>query len=314
MAERQLLVFPGSASPRLTASICEHLGCEPGRCEAFKFSEGNTFVRILENVRGRDVFIIQTLSYPVNDNFMELLFWVDAAKRASAAQVTAVIPYFSYAKGDKKDEPRVSIRARACADCLEAVGVDRVLTIDLHAPQIQGFFRVPVDHLYAISVLKDQIKARNSDLVVVSPDTGFAERARQYATLLDANVAVADKMRRGHDERAYVQGIIGEVRGKKAVIVDDFTITGWSLIETARMLLDCGAIEVSAMVSHGILAKGAAQRIQESPIRELLITDTIEYRFEPLTPKIKVVSLAGLLAEAIKSIHERTSVSRLFGT
>lgn len=314
MADSQPLIFAGSASRLLTANICRHLGVEPGRCEAFQFSEGNTFVRILENVRGRDVFFVQTLSHPVNDNFMELLFWIDAAKRASAAQVTAVIPFFSYAKGDKKDEPRVSIRARACADCLEAVGVDRVLTIDLHAPQIQGFFRVPVDHLYAISVLKEQVRGSNHELVVVSPDTGFAERARQYARFLNAEVAVADKMRRGHDERAYVGGIIGIVKGKKAVIVDDFTITGWSLIETAEMLLKRGATEVCAMVTHGVLGPGAAQRIQDSPIRQLLITDTIELRYEPLTPKIQVVSVAPLLAEAIRSIHERTSVSRLFAT
>jgi len=312
MADQSPIIFPGSASPQLTRSICQHLGVEPGLCEAFKFSEGNTFVRILENVRGRDVFFVQTLSHPVNDNFMELLFWIDAAKRASAAQVTAVIPFFSYAKGDKKDEPRVSIRARACADCLEAVGVDRVLTMDLHAPQIQGFFRVPVDHLYAMSVLKDHMTAGDNGLVVVSPDVGFAERARLYAAFLKADVAVADKMRRSHDERAYVQGIIGTVAGKKAVVVDDFTITGWSLIETAQGLLQCGATEVCAMVTHGILAKGAAQRIQDSPIRQLLMTDTIEHRYEPLTPKIQIVSVAPLFAEAIRSIHERTSVSRLF--
>ncbi len=182
MADQQPIIFPGSASQQLTQSICAYLGIQPAACEAFKFSDENTFVRILENVRGRDVFFVQTLSHPVNDNFMELLFWIDAAKRASAGQVTAVIPFFSYAKGDKKDEPRVSIRARACADCLEAVGVDRVLTMDLHAPQIQGFFRVPVDHLYAMPVLKGHIRGANNELVIVSPDVGFAERARLYAS------------------------------------------------------------------------------------------------------------------------------------
>jgi ribose-phosphate pyrophosphokinase len=304
----------GSANTQLATRIAAELGVRLTPSEAHYFSDGNVFVRILENVRGRDCYVIQGVHQPVNDNFVELLFWIDALRRASAQHVTVVIPYFSYAKGDKKDEPRVSIRARACADCLEAVGVDRVLTMDLHAPQIQGFFRVPVDHLYAISVLKDQVRGGNHELVVVSPDTGFAERARQYARFLQAEVAVADKMRRGHDERAYVGGIIGIVKGKKAVIVDDFTITGWSLIETAEMLLKRGATEVCAMVTHGILALGAAQRIEESPIRQLLITDTIEHRYEPLTSKIQVVSLAPLLAEAIRSIHERTSVSRLFAT
>jgi len=308
-----MLIFPGSASRQFTKKICDHLGVAVGRCEAFKFSEGNTFVRVLENVRGRDVFIVQTLSHPVNDNFVELLFWIDAFKRASAAQVTAVIPFFSYAKGDKKDEPRVSIRARACADCLEAVGVDRVLTMDLHAPQIQGFFRVPVDHLYALPLVREHFGNQdNGDLVVVAPDVGFGEQARRYAKLLNADVAVADKIRTGHDERARVLGIIGNVAGKRALIVDDFVISGWSLIETAEQLLAHGATEVTAMVTHGILAPGAAARIQASPIKQLLITDTIEYRFEPLPEKIKVLSAAPLFAEAIKSIHERTSVSRLF--
>jgi len=308
-----MLIFPGSASKRFTQKICDHLNVPPGRCEAFKFSEGNTFVRILENVRGRDVFIVQTLSHPVNDNFMELLFWIDAFKRASAMQVTAVVPFFSYAKGDKKDEPRVSIRARACADCLEAVGVDRVLTMDLHAPQIQGFFRVPVDHLYALPLVKNHFGDQNDgELIVVAPDVGFGEQARRYARLLNADVGVADKTRSGHDERAEVLSIIGNVKGKKALIVDDFTLTGWSLIETAEMLLKLGAVSVTAMVTHGILSPGAVARIEASPIEELLITDTIEHRFEPLTPKIKVLSAAPLFAEAIRSIHERTSVSRLF--
>lgn len=308
-----MLIFPGSASRQFTQKICDYLDVPVGKCETFKFSEGNTFVRILENVRGRDVFIVQTLSHPVNDNFVELLFWVDAFRRASAAQVTAVVPFFSYAKGDKKDEPRVSIRARACADCLEAVGVDRVLTMDLHAPQIQGFFRVPVDHLYATPLVRDYFsKHDNGELIVVSPDVGFGEQARRYAKLLNADVAVADKMRAGHDERAEVLSIVGNVKGKRALIVDDFAISGWSLIETAEMLTRLGAVGVSAMVTHGILSPGAVGRIEASPIDELLITDTIEHRFEPLTPKIKVLSAAPLFAEAIRSIHERTSVSRLF--
>src|SRR5579862_472844 len=201
----EMLVFGGTGSPRLTANICQALGIEPGRNETLEFAEGNTFVRLLQNVRGRDTYIVQTTVFPANHNFMELLFYVDALKRASAASVTAVIPYFSYAKGDKKDEPRVSIRARVCADAIEAAGVDRVVTLDLHAPQVQGFFKVPVDDLYALPVLCDAVVAKGlADIVVVAPDAGYAKKARQWSERLGVPLAIADKRRVDHSERAEI--------------------------------------------------------------------------------------------------------------
>src|SRR5271170_2370800 len=221
----ELKVFAGSSGKGLGRAICDRLDIELALSETHVFSEGNVFVRVLENVRGRDVFIVQGTDYPVNDNFVELLFWIDAFKRASATQVTAVIPYFSYTKRDKKDEPRVSIRARVCADAIEVAGADRVVMLDLHAPQIQGFFRMPVDDLYALPVLCEVIVRKQlPDLVVVSPDTGFAKQARKYASFLGTSIAIGDKQRKTHNERAEVLEIIGEVRGKTALIVDDFTI------------------------------------------------------------------------------------------
>ena len=308
-----LRVFAGSESPEFAAKICKLLHIEPGRCEAHKFSEGNTFVRILENVRGRDTYIIQTMSGAVNDQFMELLFWVDAFRRASAKEVTAVIPFFSYAKGDKKDEPRVSIRARVCADCLEAAGADRVLTMDLHAPQIQGFFRITVDHLYAQPVLVDHFRSEvNDDWVVVAPDVGFGEQARRFARALGLEYVVGEKTRPGHDERAEVLRIIGDVEGKTCLMVDDFVISGGTLIATADKLLENGATAVYAAVSHGVLPADAVQRIQDSAIQRLVVTDTIERRNVAKPENIDVVSVAPLFARAIHNIHHRTSISELF--
>ncbi|NQU44588.1 ribose-phosphate diphosphokinase, partial [bacterium] len=223
MAQAPLQVFGGSGSPRLTRRICEYLGVQPGKCEVHRFSEGNLFVHIGENVRGRRVYLVQSTAFPANDNFMELLFWIDAFRRASAESVTVVMPYFSYAKGDKKDEPRVSIRARVCADCIEAAGADRVVTMNLHAPQIQGFFRIPVDDLYALPVLRDAIvKMKLENLIVVSPDAGFAKMARTYASAMRAPLAIGDKKRAGNDEQAEGLEIIGDGKGKTALIVDDF--------------------------------------------------------------------------------------------
>src|SRR5437867_9220789 len=215
------LVFAGSASPRLTDAICRELDVEQGHGEVLRFSEGTLFVRVLENVRGRSVYLVQSTVFPTNANFMELLFWIDAFSRASADSVTVIVPYFSYAKGDKKDEPRVSIRARVCADAIEAAGADRVVTLDLHAPQIQGFFRIPVDDLYALPILCEELLRKQlQDLVVVSPDTGFAKQDRKYASFMGTSIAIADKQRKAHDERAEVLEIIGEVHGKTALIVD----------------------------------------------------------------------------------------------
>src|SRR3989475_4826198 len=220
----EMLVFAGSGSRKLTARICDYLRIPQGKNETLHFSDGNTFVRILENVRGRRVYLVQSTVFPTNDNFIELLFWIDAFKRAGTDSVTVLIPYFSYAKGDKKDEPRVSIRARVCADAIEAAGADRVVTMDLHAPQIQGFFHLPVDNLYALPVVVDRILSKGlEDIIVVSPDVGFAKQARRYASLLGTSMAIADKERIAHDEKASILQIIGNVKGKTAVVVDDFT-------------------------------------------------------------------------------------------
>jgi ribose-phosphate pyrophosphokinase len=308
-----LLVFAGSASPRLAARIAAELGVPVARSEVRRFSEGNLFVRVLENVRGRRAYLVQSTVFPSNDHFMELLFWVDALKRASAESVTVVMPYFSYAKGDKKDEPRVSIRARVCADAIYAAGADRVVTLDLHAAQIQGFFRVPVDDLYALPVLCEAVERRElADLVVVSPDIGFAKKARGFARRLGTGIAICDKERRGHDERAEVLEVIGEVEGRTALLVDDFTISGSTLVEAAEQLVARGARAVHAAVTHGVFAPGSMERLDASPIRSLLITDSVETHPVTISSRVEVVSVAPLLAEAIRRIHRRESISVLF--
>ncbi len=309
----ELKIFAGRASGVLGREICGQLGTTLARAETHTFSDGNIFVRVLENVRGRDVYIVQGTEFPVNDNLVELLFWIDAFKRASAVQVTAVIPFFSYAKGDKKDEPRVSIRARVVADAIESAGVDRVLTMDLHAPQIQGFFSKPVDHLYAMPVMVDYFKKKEiPDLVVASPDVGFGKQAYRFAEMMRAPVVIGNKMRLDHNEKAEIYSVIGEVEGKNVLIVDDFTISGGTLIEMANACKSRGARDIYACVSHGVFSKGSAAKIARSPIKELVLTDTIGYRVEALPPNCKVVSVAPLFARAILSIHRRESVSRLF--
>ena len=308
-----ILIFGGSGSPRLAAKICEQLGVPLGKSEVLRFSEGNLFVRILENVRGRRCYLVQSTAFPANDNFMELLFWVDALKRASAESVTVIMPYFSYAKGDKKDEPRVSIRARVCADAIEAAGADRVVTLDLHAPQIQGFFRIPVDDLYALPVLGRAVKSkRMNNLVVVSPDTGFVKQARRFANLFDCGLVIGDKQRVSHDECAEILQIIGDVKGKTALIVDDFTISGGTLIEMAHKLIEEGAESVYGAITHGVFSASAKDRIDASPLAKLFVTDSIETQPTPLPDKVEVVSVAPYLAEAIRRIHNRESISVLF--
>jgi ribose-phosphate pyrophosphokinase len=307
------LVFAGTGSPRLTAAICEGLGVEVGKGEVIRFSEGTLFVRVLENVRGRSVYVVQSTVFPTNANFMELLFWIDAFSRASAESITVVVPYFSYAKGDKKDEPRVSIRARVCADAIEAAGADRVVTLDLHAPQIQGFFRIPVDDLYAMPYLCTAIAQLNlRDPVVVSPDAGFAKRARRFAQRLGAPLAIADKVREGHGQTSEVVEIIGEVADRDAVVVDDFTISAGTLVEAAEQLVARGARTVTAVVTHGVFAEGSMERVDRSPIQRLIATDSIETQPVELSEKVVVVSVAPLFAEAITRIHRRESISVLF--
>ncbi len=308
------MVFAGSGSYRLTSRICKYLHIPQGKNETLHFSDGNTFVRILENVRGRRVYVVQSTVFPANDNFIELLFWIDAFKRAGAETVTVVIPYFSYAKGDKKDEPRVSIRARVCADAIEAAGADRVVTMDLHAPQIQGFFHRPVDNLYALPLICERLRALDlqNDIVIVSPDVGFAKQARRYASYLNAPIAIADKERTAHDEKAHILQIIGDVRGKTALIVDDFTISGGTLASVSVKLLEEGAREVYAAVTHGVLADGSVERIDKSPLKCLFITDTVENQPARFSDKIEVISVASIFGEAIKRIHNRESISEMF--
>ena len=309
----EMLIFGGSGSPKLTRNICKYLDVPVGDSEVLRFSEGNLFVRIKENVRGRRVYLVQSTAFPTNDNFMEMLFWIDAFKRASADQVTVVMPYFSYAKGDKKDEPRVSIRARVCADAIEATGADRVVTMDLHAPQIAGFFRIPTDDLYGMPVLCRAIEQRKlEDLIVVSPDTGFVKSARRYASELGCSIAIANKERKAHDERAEVMELIGNVEGKTALIVDDFTISAGTLAEAASVLMERGAKSVLAAVTHGVFAKGSMERIQQSAIERLFVTDSVETQPVEFCDKIEVVSVAPLFGEAIRRIHQRESISVLF--
>ncbi len=313
MSYDEIMVFAGSGSPRLTARICDYLQISQGKNETLHFSDGNTFVRILENVRGRRVYLVQSTVFPANDNFIELLFWIDAFKRAGAESVTVIIPYFSYAKGDKKDEPRVSIRARVCADAIESAGADRVVTMDLHAPQIQGFFHLPVDNLYALPIVVECIQRKKlEDMIVVSPDVGFAKQARKYASGLGVSIAIADKERIAHDEKARILQIIGDVKGKTAVVVDDFTISGGTLANVSVKLMEQGAKEIYAVVTHGVLTEGSIERIDKSPIKQLLITDTVENQPVQFSNKIEVVSVAPLFAEAIKRIHNRESISEMF--
>jgi ribose-phosphate pyrophosphokinase len=309
----EFLVFAGSGNPKLGRAIAAYLGCSLGESEVLRFSEGNLFVRVQQNVRGRDVFLVQGTGFPANDNFVELLFWIDAFKRSSAASVTAVIPYFSYAKGDKKDEPRVSIRGRVCAEAIQAAGVDRVVTLDLHAPQVQGFFQVPVDDLYAMPLLCDAIQAKGlGDIVVVAPDAGAVKRARRWAQRLGAPTAIADKRRADHTESAEIVELIGSVAGRAALLVDDFTISGGTLTSAAGVLLDRGATAVYAAVTHGLLTAKAKERLDGSPIARLFITDSVETQPVELPEKVEVVSVAPLLGEAIRRIAQRESISVLF--
>ncbi|MEZ4861733.1 MAG: ribose-phosphate pyrophosphokinase [Caldilineaceae bacterium] len=313
MSDQEIIVLGGSGSPKLTQNICAYLGIQPARRDVIRFSDGAIFVRVGENVRGRNVYLVQSTIFPTNDNFMELLFWIDALKRASAESVTVIMPYFSYVKGDKKDQPRVSLRARVCADAIEVAGADRVITLDMLPPQLQGFFHIPVDNLYALPLFCEAIKRKQfEDLVIVSPDIGFAKQARKYATYLDAPLVIGNKERKGHDEKAEILDIIGDVCNKTAVIVDDFTVSGGTLVETAEKLLEQGAKAVYAAVTHGAFGQGSMERIMASPIQQLMITDSIETQPTPLCSKIEICSVAPLFGEAIRRIHDRSSISVLF--
>ncbi len=308
-------IFSGSTGRDFAKKMCYYLGQQLGDSVTIKFSEGNTFVRVNESIRDKDVYIVQPIGRQPNDEFVELLFWIDACKRASANSVTAIIPYFGYAKGDKKDEPRVSIRARVCADCIEEVGADRVITMDLHAPQVQGFFKIPVDHLYAEMLLCEYARRAgivDDNLVVVSPDAGFAKRARSFAAALERPVAISDKIRTAHDEKAKVLDIIGEVKGKNCLIVDDFTISGGTLCDVADGLKARGANKIYAFLSHIVMGEAGVKRIEESPLEFIVSTDTVHCPAVENCEKIHIISAAPLFAEAVRTIHDREPMSKMF--
>lgn len=309
----ELKVFSGNANRPLAEKVCDYLGISLGNAEVKTFSDGEISVEINENVRGKDVFIIQPTCPPVNDNLMELLIMIDAARRASAGRITAVIPYYGYARQDRKVAPRQPISAKLVANLITVAGASRVLTMDLHAGQIQGFFDIPVDNLYARPVLLHYLKEHfKDDLVIVSPDAGGVERARAFAKRLDASLAIIDK-RRERANVAEVMNIIGDVKGKTAVIVDDMVDTGGTLTKAASALLDKGASAVYACCTHPVLSGNAVQRIEESPIKELIVTDTIPLSEEARKcKKIKVLSVGKLFGEAVRRIHLNESVSVLF--
>lgn len=309
----RVLVFSGRANQKLTEEICGYMKVPFGKTIIRDFSDKEIYVRIEENVRGGDVFVVQSTCFPGNTNLMELLIMIDALRRASAKRITAVIPYYGYARQDRKNEPRVPITSKLVADLIVTAGADRVLTVDLHAGQIQGFFNVPVDHLFAINVLIEYIKKQNfENMIVISPDAGGVERARAYAKRLDSSLAIIDK-RRDIPNEAKAMNIIGDVKGKIAFIVDDMIDTAGTLMEATDALLGAGAKEVHACCSHPVLSGPAGERIANSPIKSVVTTNTIPLNDElQKNPKIKVLSVASLLGEAILRIHQETSVSSLF--
>ena len=306
-------VFTGNAHPQLARDICEYLRIPLSKLEAFKFSNDNTFVRILENVRQRDVFLVQSICYPVNDNLMELLIMIDAAKRASAGRITAVIPYYAYGRTDKKDQPRVPITGRLVADLITTAGADRVLTVDLHAGQIQGFFNAPVDELTALPILIRHFKQKElADAVVVAVDIGISKRARDLAERLDLPLAIVEKRRIGNLEKAESLNIIGDVNGKTCITFDDEIDTGGSLVSAANALREAGAKEVFATCTHAVLSNEAGKRLIGSHINEVVVTDTIPVPAVKRDHKVTVLSVASLLGEAISRIHSGLSVGAMF--
>lgn len=310
---RELKIFSGNANLSLAHEICAYLGQKLGEATVASFSDGEVRVKIDENVRGADVFVVQSCCQPVNDSLMELLIIVDALKRSSANRITAVVPYFGYARQDRKDQPRVPITAKLVADLITTAGADRVLSMDLHAGQIQGFFNVPVDHLYALPVLLDYIvKKQIPDLVVVSPDAGGVERARAFAKRLQANLAIIDKRREGPNQ-AQIMNIIGDVQGKSVLLLDDMIDTAGTIVQGAQACLDHGAREVITACTHAVLSGPALERLQASCLSQVVITNTIPLRGkEKVCPKLHQLSVAPLLGEAIRRIHEDESVSSLF--
>ena len=308
-----LKVFTGNAHPALASDICSYLGIEPGSGEVFKFSNDETFVRIQENVREKDIFLVQPISPPVNDHLMELLITIDAARRASAGRITAVIPYYAYGRTDKKDQPRVAITARLIAEFITVAGADRVLTMNLHAGQIQGFFNIPLDELTALPMLAQRFRDKGpKDVVVVAPDVGAAKRARRMADLLDAPIAIIEKQRVGNDEKINSVSLIGEVEGRAALIVDDEINTGGSVAAAASVLKDRGAGDIYCYAVHPVLSGHAAQTLAGGHIKEIVVTDTVPVSGAKRIPNLEVLSVSSLLGEAIHRIHSGLSVGAMF--
>jgi ribose-phosphate pyrophosphokinase len=309
----ELKVFTGNAHPILAQAVADYLAVPLGKCEVFEFSNENIFVRILENVRQRDTFVIQPICSPVNKSLVEVLIMIDALKRASAGRITAVIPYYGYGRTDKKDQPRVPITARLVADLLTVAGANRLLTVDLHAEQIQGFFNIPVDELTALSILSDYFVERKvDDLVVVATDIGVSARARDLAARLNAPLAIMEKRRLGNAGHTEVLNVIGEVEGKVALTVDDEIDTAGSLVNTVAALQERGVKEVYACCTHPILSGSAAQKIASSPVKKVVVTDTVPLTGDKKLDKITVLSIAPLLGEAIRRIHTGQSIGAMF--
>ncbi|HEX3321619.1 MAG TPA: ribose-phosphate pyrophosphokinase [Terriglobales bacterium] len=306
-------IFCGTANEALTDEVCHFLGLTRGQAHLTRFADGECYVQIQENVRGADVFVMQPTCRPVDEHLMELLLMIDALKRASARRITAVIPYYGYARQDRKDKPRVPISSKLVADLLTTAGADRALIVDLHAPQLQGFFNIPVDHLFGSPVLVSYFKGLNlPDLTVVSPDAGGVERARFFAKKMDAALAIVDK-RRVEMNVAEVMHVIGEVRDRNCLIIDDLIDTAGTLVKTASALIENGAKAVYACCSHPVFSPPAIENISKSAITQVVVTNTIPLTEEAKRePKIKVLTIAGLIGRAIQSIHEETSVSKLF--
>ncbi|MCK5212328.1 MAG: ribose-phosphate pyrophosphokinase [Dehalococcoidia bacterium] len=309
----ELRVFTGNSHPALASSVCDYLGIPLGRCEVFEFSNENIFVRILENVRERDVFVIQPICSPVNKSLVELLIMMDAFKRASAGRITAVVPYYGYGRTDKKDQPRVPISARLVADLLTTAGANRLLTVDLHAPQIQGFFTIPVDELTAVSIISKYIREKHlEDLVVVATDIGISKRARDVAASLGASLAIVEKRRLGNNDATEALNVIGDVAGRVALTVDDEIDTAGSLVGVVDTLLARGATAVYSCATHPVLSGKAVERIGSSPVKEVVVTDTIPLSDEKKRDNITVLSISSLLGEAIHRIHTGLSVGAMF--
>ena len=310
---QELSVFTGNAHPALARAICDHLGRPLGKASVYEFSNENIFVQIGENVRERDVFIVQPAAAPVNTRLMELFIMIDAFKRASAGRITVVVPYFAYGRSDKKDQSRVPITARLIANIIETCGADRVLTIDLHAGQIQGFFNIPIDELTALYTFVDHFeRMKLSDPVVVATDLGASKRARNVAQRLDVPLAVMEKRRLANDDNAEIMTVIGEVEGRTAIIIDDEVDTAGTLTQAVCALHERGAGAIYAAATHGVLSGQAMKRIEDSPLRELVLTDTLPLPPEKQNGKVKVLSLAPLLARVINNIHTGQSVGDLF--